>query len=183
MKIDNPTTAEEQGNECKQRDESKRIDEPLNPFQNEIFKCPDLENCPAPEAPSGAKNKADTSNKQQPDMFEKLWSLPGIILAGLDKDAHEVYRDKYTRVNDEIDKAATERVIGSMSDVERTNFERDRKNWHNDQREYHQKFLRASRGTGMLGFPTEPFKPDSIRQFEYQVESMRAKILEEMRRK
>lgn len=179
MKIDNPTTTE-----CSE--ESKQIDAPLNPFQSEIFDSP--QNAEKPAQSDGVKNEASNSGTQEPDAFEKLWSLPGLILGGLDKNqfgngTHEIFRDSYRGSNDEIDKAAMERVMGSMSDFERANFDRDRIEWHKAQEDYDKKFLRASTGTGMLGFPAEPQKPENISKFEEAVERMRAKILEEMRQR
>lgn len=180
MKFDNSITVEI----TKPSKESSQNDDQQNPFQKELLDHPELSSKPESGRPSGERVKTPT-DKQEPDAFEKLWSLPSIILGGVEKNqwglkTYEDVRDSYKGPIDEIDKVAAERVLSTLSDSDRKSLERDRTNWQKAQHEYKLKFMRASSGTGMLGFPEEPSKPESIRKFEDDVDRMRTKILEEV---
>lgn len=176
MKFENLTTLETTTN-------GQNVDQ-LNPFQKELLGRPETKGEPEPERPS-EDPPTTAMEKQELDAFEKLWLLPSIILGGMDKNqlgvnTYEDVRDSFKGPIEEIDKVATERVLSTLSDSDRKSLERDRSDWQKAQHEYNLKFMRASSGTGMLGFPEEPSKPESIKRFEDEVDKMRAKMLEQV---
>lgn len=145
----------------------------LDPLQQEIFS--DL-------------GKVETSKSTNPiDGFSKLFALPQLLLNGLneadgDIPIHEVFQDDGRQSRDPIEQKAVETVLKDLPESERQSLQNARASWHDELRAYDRAYQRALRGTGMLGFPERPSKPDRIRNFEDDVEAARAKILDTIKK-
>lgn len=123
------------------------------------------------------------SSQTRTTPFEKMLALPQLLLEGMNDRSglslHKVFRDDDPpEANDPITQKAIEKVLGEMSESDRSSLEIERKNWREAMQSYDQQVQRALSGTGGLGFPDMPIKPERIRNFEDNVETARMKIID-----